>query len=321
MRSIQTTLTFPLSSIKPLEGLLRYRRYCLDAMRDAFQHGVMRRDRSPVSGVPLEPVGTIEGFSYGRCPDGGGLFLMTVTDPQAWTGLLADVSRYRHSPDAFHADLAHSRSDHVYAPKLEWIRDTLRFQEFHRPTLLEVTTPPSDFTPLLEASGLCAAILTREEMGLVRDAMSPAEPVQVAVLLESLDRVDDPVALLHAVHQRLVPGGLLFVTALVASGFDMAVLGLRNLYLYPPDRTNCFTLQGLQSVLERAGFGLLEVSTPGVLDLEIVQAHRRQDPALALSAFEEQLLAVDQETREAFQAFLQQQRLSSFARLVARKLP
>src|SRR3989338_2660212 len=244
MRSIQTTLTFPLSSIKPLEGLLRYRRYCLDAMRRAFQHGVKRRDRSPVSGVPLESVGTVEGFSYGRCPDGGGLFLMTVTDPQAWAGLLADVSRYRHSPSGFHADL-----------------------------------------------------------------------------LESLDRVDDPVALLHAVHQRLVPGGLLFVTALVASGFDMAVLGLRNLYLYPPDRTNCFTLQGLQSVLERAGFGLLEVSTPGVLDLEIVQAHRRQDPALALSAFEEQLLAVDQETREAFQAFLQQQRLSSFARLVARKLP
>jgi hypothetical protein len=73
--------------------------------------------------------------------------------------------------------------------------------------------------------------------------------------------------------------------------------------------------------LERAGFGPLEVSTPGVLDLEIVQAHRAQDPALTLPAFEEQLLAGDTQTREAFQAFLQQQHLSSFARMVARKLP
>lgn len=138
-------------------------------------------------------------------------------------------------------------------------------------------------------------------------------------MLESLDRVGDPSALLRAVAGRLARGGLLFVTALVASGFDVAVLGLSNLYLYPPDRANCFSRRGLELLLERAGFGLLEVSTPGVLDVEIVKAHLGQGAWPSVGAFERQVLAADEETQTAFQAFLQQHGLSSFARVVARK--
>jgi hypothetical protein len=143
--------------------------------------------------------------------------------------------------------------------------------------------------------------------------------MDAAVLLESLDRIDDPAALLRGVAQRLNPGGLVFVTALAASGFDMAVLGLRNLYVYPPDRANCFTLQELSALVTGSGFALLEASTPGVLDVEVVRAHAHRDPGLPLSTFERQLIDADGETRAALQALLQQRGLSSFARLVARR--
>lgn len=109
------------------------------------------------------------------------------------------------------------------------------------------------------------------------------------------------------------------MTALVASGFDLAVLGLKSLYLYPPDRANCFTLRGLSMLLEQAGFHLLEVSTPGVLDVEIVTAHCARDPSVDLSPFERQLIESDQHTKDEFQAFLQQRGLSSFARMVMKK--
>ena len=63
----------------------------------------------------------------------------------------------------------------------------------------------------------------------------------------------------------------------------------------------------------------METSTPGVLDLEIVQAHLRHDPDLKLSNFEQQLLSADDSTQRAFQAFLQERGMSSFARVVAKK--
>ena len=320
MRSIQTSVTVPLDSVKPLDGLLTYRARCLGLTRHALRSGVTRRrTASPVGGVRLEPVGDVEGFAYARCPESGSLFLVELPEAPRWAQLLAQVSRLRHSPEAFHSGIAQSRTDHVYTPKLEWIRDTLRLQGIERPRVLEVTTAPSDFTALLNASGVCAEVMTVDEMALRTGRASAAVgQAQAAVLLESLDRVDDPVALIQAVARCVEAGGLVFVTALVSSGFDLSVLGLRNLYLYPPDRTNCFSLQGLKRLWLQEGFSLVEVSTPGMLDVEFVQRHLEHDPSLPLSAFERQLLEADRETHDAFQAFLQQQGFSSFARLVAK---
>ena len=321
MRSIQTSYTFPLSAVKPLDRLLSYRAYCLTATRKALHGATRRRERSPVGGAQLEPLGDVDGLDYARCPETGSIFLAQLPPSADWACLLAEVSHYRHSPQAFHSGIAQSRNETVYAPKLEWIQSTLRLQGLSRPRLMEVTTMPSDFTQLLQASGSFTEVLTVDEMELATTGVSNSreDVAEVVVLLESLDRVDDPAALLHAVLRHLADGGLLFVTALVCSGFDMAVLGLRNLYLYPPDRANCFSLRGLEMLLTHAGLTLLEVSTPGVLDIEIVQAHLRHDSSLPLSAFERQLLAADGETHAAFQSFLQQRGMSSFARLVGRK--
>ena len=321
MRVIQTRDRFPLSSVKPLDGLLKYREHCLAATRAALRGPTRLRERSLVSGTPLEVFGDVEGLRYGRCRQTGSLFLMELPDAATWTRLLAEVSRYRRSPEAFHLDLAQSRTDHVYAPRLEWMREALRLQAIRQPRMLEVMTPPSSFTTLLQDSGLFSQVLTAEEMVVAHATTAPVatELVQAVVLPESLDRVDDPSALLRGVVSRLETGGLVFVTALVCSGFDMSVLGVKNLYLYPPDRTNCFSLTGLSSLLSQAGLTLVEVSTPGVLDVEIVRAHLAQNPSLPLSAFERQLVEADEETQAAVQAFLQQWGLSSFTRIVARK--
>ena len=324
MRLIETSSSVPLASVKPLDRLVAYRAHCLEATRRALHTaggGRRRRDRSPITGACLEPAGCVEEFEYGRCTETGSLFLMDVPARAGWAALLAEVSGLRHSPEAFHLSLSQSREDHVYRPKVEWIQDTLRLQGIRRPQILEVVTPPSDLTTLLESSEAIAGVTTVDEMALAggQQAGAARGRVQAAVLLESLDRVDDPAALVSRVVERLEDGGVMFVTALVASGFDMTVLGLKNLYLYPPDRANCFTLAGLTRLLQSAGLTLLEVSTPGSLDLEIVRAHVHQDRSLPLGPFERQILDADAQTHEAFQAFLQQRGLSSFARLVARK--
>ena len=318
--SIETDQTFPLASVKPLDRLQRYREQCLSETRKACAAPTRRRDVSPVSGQRLVPFGAVDGLEYLRCEQSGSLFLAEVPPPEAWAQLLSRLMRYRHSPEAFHAGLAGARTEHVYTPKLEWLLTTLRMQGLEQLPLLEVTTPPSDFTALLTESGAFARVVTVNEMELAHAAArADGGRYGAAVLLESLDRVDEPAGLLSAVVERLAPGGLFFVTALVSSGFDLAVLGLNNRYLYPPDRTNCFSLQGLEQLLRNHGLTLLEVSTPGVLDVEIVQAHCQQVPGIPLSGFERQLLAASPQTLEAFQSFLQQHRMSSFARIIGQK--
>ncbi len=321
MRTIQTEVRFPLGAVKPLERLQQYRQRCLEIAGQALRSGARRRQVSPVSGERLLPYGRIGGLDYARCPMSGSVFLVEIPEPKVWAGVLAEASRLRHSPDGFHQALADSRVDHVHHPKLEWIEEALRLQGTLSARLLEVNSPPSELNTLLQASSSLSAVSLADEMALAHGWGPEAGSFEAAILPESLDRVDDPTSLLSRVRSHLSEKGLLFVTALVFSGYDMAVLGAKNLYLCPPDRTNCFTRKGLEVLLEGAGFDLLEVSTPGVLDLEIVRAHRLQDPALALSGFDRQLIEADDATRQEFQGFLQRRGLSSFARFVARKIP
>lgn len=321
MRSMQTRQTFPLASVKPLDQLSDYREFCLSATRKKLGRARPRRI-SPVTGNKLEPAGAVEGLPYARCVDTGSLFLAEISEPSEWEALLADVSRCRHARGRRDGGLSQSRTDHVYAPKVDWIRETLTLQGIRKPRILEVVTPPSDLGSLLKECRSFAEVETINEMELTHVAVSGSKAGSegAIVMLESLDRVDDPRTLLQNAAARMQDGGLLFVTALVASGFDLKVLGLRNQYLYPPDRTNCFSLEGLRQLLEKQGFKLLEVSTPGVLDVEIVQAHLQADPALPLSDFERGIVEADEETRSEFQGFLQRRRMSSFARIVARKM-
>lgn len=321
MRSIQTKQTFPLSSVKPLERLSGYREFCLSAARKQLQQPGLRLRVCPISGEELEPMGEVAGLAYARCPETRSLFLAQVGDARGWAELLTETNHYRQGPERQDGELSQSRTDHVYAPKLDWIRETLTLQGIQRPRILEAVTPPSELSSLLKECRSFAEVRTIDEMELThaRIPTSGTGSVEAAILLESLDRVDDPKSLLRNAARELVDGGILLVTALVSSGFDLEVLGLKNRYLYPPDRTNCFSLCGLQQLLKGQGFKLLEVSTPGVLDVEIVQAHFQTDPSLALSSFEREIIEADEETRSEFQSFLQRRRLSSFARVAAKK--
>ena len=297
--------------------MFAYRDACLDATKAVLKQGIIRRATSPLTGARLDVFGEVDGLAYVRCPDTGSLFLADVAPAELWSSLLKKANDLRRSPRAFHSDIAESRVENVYRPKLEWIQSTLVLQQIHRPSLIEVTTTPSEFLPMLEDSGVFRHSASIDETDLTNGRTRPQ--AEVLLLPESLDRTHDPKGLLESAAACLVPGGFIFVTGLVSSGFDMAVLGTRNVYLYPPDRTNCFSLRGLEMLLTQAGFELLEVSTPGVLDVEIVRAHVKQDEAIPLSGFERELLAGNDRVHSAFQTFLQQNGMSSFARVVARR--
>jgi hypothetical protein len=293
----------------------------VSATRAALQRGAEVRNACPACGGAAPAWSAIDGLEYMRCSDCATVFLRDMAPPAVWAGLLADASRQRMLPGTLHTSIAQSRAENVYEPKLDWIRNTLRLQGLARPALVEVTTAPSPFTRLLQSSSLFEEMRSIEESSLmgVSAAGFLGKAADAAVLLESLDRSREPRELLRGVHGILRGGGLLFITALVSSGFDMMVLGAGNTYLYPPDRANCFSLAGLERLLIREGFNPLELSTPGVLDAQIVAAHLSRDPLLKLSAFERQVVMADPETQTAFQSFLQQNRMSSFARIVARK--
>jgi len=150
--------------------------------------------------------------------------------------------------------------------------------------------------------------------------MEDAPPLDVMSAFEKLEHQHDPLAWLRALHGHLPPGGLLFLTTRTCSGFDLQVLWERAPYIFVPEHLNLLSLGGLEQLLQRGGLELVELSTPGQLDVEQVRLACAADPAIPLPRFVETLLSGRGEAaREDFQEFLQKHRLSSHVRLAARK--
>lgn len=317
MQSIQTS-HFTLSEVKPFEGLKKYRAFCMEAVKEALVAGVQQRD-CPIDRCALQSWKTVEGFEYLLCRASGSFFLKALPTHRAWDALLKKIAEHRHSSNRFYNDIQKSRLENVYGEKRKWIENTLTMQGISQAHAIDLVTPPSPWTAFLQESKLLKEVMMVEEMAVIKRELPDDLKTDVAILFESLDRVDAPEKLLQGVVSCLKPGGLLFVTSLVSSGFDFQILRDKNFYLFPPDRSNVFSLTGLKALLAKAGLELLEVSTPGLLDVEIVKAHRKDGIQVECSFFEEEILTKDEESQSIFQTFLQQANLSSFARIVCKK--
>ncbi len=137
---------------------------------------------------------------------------------------------------------------------------------------------------------------------------------------EKLEHQHAPGAFLGTLHERLKPGGLLFLTTRTSSGFDLQLLWDRAPYIFAPEHLNLLSIEGIEQTLQRSGFELIELSTPGQLDVELVLQACSADPSIVLPPFVSELLARrDRFAHADFQAFLQKHRLSSHVRVAARK--
>ncbi len=146
------------------------------------------------------------------------------------------------------------------------------------------------------------------------------EPLAAISAFEKLEHQYDPLALLRRMTDLLAPGGILFLTTRTSSGFDLQVLGEKAPYIFVPEHLNLLSVEGLHTLMERAGLELVELSTPGQLDVQLVQAACAADPTIALPPFVDYLIKQrDTLAHEDFQSFLQKHRLSSHVRVAAHK--
>ena len=142
----------------------------------------------------------------------------------------------------------------------------------------------------------------------------------VVASFEVIEHLFRPIDFVSSIHRILSPGGLLILTCPNLLGFDILELRERSIAV-DHEHLNYFHPASLRLLLERAGFELLEVQTPGKLDAELV---RKQvlagNHALAPGSFLQRVLVDDWDTHgDAFQTFLAERGLSSHMWGVARK--
>ena len=275
------------------------------------------------------------GLGYAECADCRTLFVSPR--PQQ-----ADINRYySQSParmfwrDELSKLTDKKRKEKIFKPRFQWILESTQEHLSRAGHFVDINSAQYGYitemaeTEFFKQKTLLNPFLKLDNIKMkdkIDVVSSPSwdielkDKVDVVSLFEVIDRIADVEAFLRSLRSILKDGGLCFITAILISGFDLQMLWDKAINLFPPDRLNVFSVEGMKSLFSRHGFECLEFSTPGVLDVEIVANAIEQNPQIGLPRFVEYMIKNrSSEAIMAFQEFLQANLLSSYGRILIRK--
>ena len=159
----------------------------------------------------------------------------------------------------------------------------------------------------------------------IKDPLPPVkeidfnDKVDVVCLMDVIQRHTHPGSLLKDIYGALKAGGLVIATCRAGSGFDILSLRENSESVFPFDHICLPSPQGVKLMLEQAGFEVLEITTPGLLDVDFL---RKGAASVSKDQYFQRFVLAQQSELvfESLQAFLQRNNLSSHLRVVARKV-
>ena len=163
--------------------------------------------------------------------------------------------------------------------------------------------------------------LLTNDIVIAQESDDVIDQVDVVTAFETIERMFDPHVLFLDASRFCRQGGLLLFTTASCTGLEYQVLGKDAPNLNPINRMNLLSIEALTDHVERAGFEILELSTPGRLDVDIVKQVLEQKRDLKTDSFWRYIFeSRGEKTWQGLQNFLQENRLSSHVRIAARKL-
>lgn len=157
--------------------------------------------------------------------------------------------------------------------------------------------------------------ICKDVVDLTQDEM---QGVDIITAFEILEHVFDPSEFLRKCREILPSGGLLFLSTVNIRGFDMSSLGYLCDNIIAPIHLNYFTPDSLKYLLMECGFEIIEIKTPGRLDVENVKNKLSQ---LNIPPYSFYNLICSESLSDKFQEFLRNNLLSSHLVAVARVCP
>lgn len=230
-----------------------------------------------------------------------------------------------------------ARRTHIFVPRVDRLLDICHRHGVQTQALLEVGAGFGTFCAELMSRQVFERVVgveptpdlarTCRERG-IETIEKPVEHIaveqggefDVVASFEVIEHLFSPVDFIRHMARLLRPGGLMMLTCPNGQGFDIETLGPLSTSV-DHEHLNYFNPTSLAGLLARCGLDVLESSTPGKLDAELVR-NKVLEGAFTLDDqpfLKKMLLDGWAQHGQAFQEFLVARGLSSNLWIVARK--
>lgn len=239
--------------------------------------------------------------------------------PKLWTNLLVNTDSARKSLQ--------------YATRVNLILEKVKLNK--NPVAIDIGAGSGAFALALKNSAVFKDVVA---LDISDDCLAVCSSLGITTYKGSIDLLDDdsvdflsmndlvehlhsPFSFIQKCYSVLKSGGWLTIATPNGKGFDFQILNKMTKNVVPPEHINYFNTFSIRKLLQDSGFTDIEVLTPGMLDVQIIQ--REVEQGFELSQKNEWLSQLfangDENTILAFQEFLSNNLLSSHMLVLARK--
>jgi SAM-dependent methyltransferase len=234
------------------------------------------------------PMFVKRGFHYEHCADCPTFFVNPRPTPAVLEWFYKDSTNYAYWNTHVFPAADNARRDRIVVPRVDalialcerlgapanalleigagfgtFCREVLDRNTFRRVVALE---PTPDLAQTCRSRGLETVEMSFEEFA----RRFPSERFSVIANFEVVEHLFSPADFFRYVHRALEPGGLMVLTCPSGVGFDIQTLGPVSESV-DHEHLNYFSPASMTRLLAACGFEVVDVTTPGKLDAELVR--------------------------------------------------
>ena len=276
---------------------------------------------------------TKHGFTYQECPDCQTLFVSPRPSSQAFSRYYEESESSRYWATKFYKETAEARREKLWKPKARMIHEIVEkydledaeiidigggygifAEEYKKLTgsMVTIIEPGLALADICRQKGLIVINKFLEDLG--SDDVSTGQKVFVS--FELFEHLHDPARFLQQLYKLMSQGDLFIFTTLSGMGIDIRALWEDSKSVSPPHHLNFLNPKSTGILLERTGFNLLQATTPGKLDIDILVNNRDKIKDRFWQAF---VMQADDIQKENMQEFISSNGWSSHMLIVSQK--
>lgn len=272
------------------------------------------------------------GFHYVQCPKCDTLFVNPRPTYENLMQIYTDSPSTKFWVEEFFLPMAEARREKIFRPRTEYI--TAKFPQLNTGDIGDIGAGFGIFSEelkkiwpganivVIEPSVDMAQICRDKGLAVIESTMENVDPCYKFDLLTSFElfeHLHDPSVFIKHSFALLKPGGYLYLTTLNGLGFDIQLLWERSKSVSPPHHLNFFNPHSIGLMLERMGFTLIEVSTPGQLDWDIIEGGYREEALDPGRFFKTVSRYGSAQAKKDLQSWIGSHNFSSHMRIIAQK--
>jgi SAM-dependent methyltransferase len=226
-------------------------------------------------------------FAYCLCEKCQTLFVSPRPEAEAFNDYYTNSPSSKYWATTFYKETAEARRQFIWEPKAQLISEVLDKYRSTQHQVIDIGGGYGIFAEemqkifsekviIVEPAPHLADVCRKKGFIVIEKFLEDMVATDVPngsktfVSFELFEHLHDPEKFLQNLLTLMNSGDIFIFTTLSSTGLDIQVLWENSPSVSPPHHLNFFNPDSVGILLEKSGYDLLEVSTPGKLDIDIL---------------------------------------------------